>query len=95
MGAVAGKEQTAVLHRLGDEAAHRRDALLQHLAFDELARAAEPLVQLVPDARIGPIGDVLVVAALQIEPGNCLRAHGVERKAAVGIGIDQFVIGRR
>ena len=34
----------------------------------ELARAAEALVQLVPDARVRPVLDVLVVVALQIEP---------------------------
>ncbi len=61
----------------------------------ELARAAEPLVQLVPDARVGPVLDVLVVIALQIEPRQRQRAHGVERKAAIGVGVDQFVIGRR
>ena len=93
--AVAGEEQPPVLHRLDHEAAHRRDALLQHLAFGELARAAEPRVQLVPDARVRPVLDVLVVVALQIEPRQRRRAHGVERKAAVGVGIDQLVIGRR
>ncbi len=89
------REQPAVLHRLDHEAAHRRDAFLQHLALCELARAAEPLVQLVPDARVRPVLDLLVVVALQIEPRQIGRAHGVERKAAVGVGIDQLVVGRR
>ena len=95
MRAVAGQEQAAVLHRLDHEAAHRRDALLQHLALGQLARAAQPLMQLVPDARIGPSLDLLVVVALQIKPRQRHRAHGVEREAAVGVGVDQFVIRRR
>ena len=43
----------------------------------------------------GQFVNVLVVIALQIEPRQRRRAHGVEREAAVGVGIDQLVIRRR
>ena len=59
-----------MLHGLDHEAAHRRDALLQHLAFLEFARAAEPLVQFIPNSAVRPVLDVFVVVALQIEPRN-------------------------
>src|SRR4029077_1335352 len=95
MGAVTGKEKAAVLHRLDDETAHRSDALLQHLAFLELARAAKTLVQFIPNAVVGPILDILIVVALQIESSQSLRPHRVQRKSAIGIGIDELMIRRR
>src|SRR5216684_4671343 len=94
MGGIAGEKQPAILHRLDHEAAHGGDALLQHLAFHERPGAGEPHVQLLPDARIGPVLDVLVGSALQVKPRQARRAHGVKREAAIVIGIDQLVLGR-
>src|SRR5262249_11656641 len=88
-------EEAAILHRLNDEAPHRRNALLQHRALLQLARAAKPFVQLIPDAGIGPVLDFFIVTALQIEPRQCRPAHRVKRESAIGVGVDQFMIGRR
>src|ERR1044071_3766909 len=65
---------------------------LQHFAFGEFAGSAEPLVQFIPDTVVGPGFNLLIVIALQIEPRQARGAHGVKRKAAIGVGIDQFVI---
>src|SRR5262249_17802649 len=77
------------------EAAHGGDALLQHRAFGEFARATDAGVQFLPDARVRPVFNVVVGRALQVEPRQGRRAHGVKRKAALVIGIDQLVFGRR
>src|SRR6185295_12476124 len=49
----------------------------------------------IPGAVVGPGFNLLIVIALQIESGQAWRTHGVKRKAAISVGIDQFVIGRR
>src|SRR5262245_13651161 len=90
---IAGEEQPPILHRLDHEAAHRGDALLQHLAFGEHARAADARMQLAPDALVRPGLDLVVGCALQIEACEHRRAHGVERKAALVIGVDQLFVG--
>src|SRR5262249_4209244 len=95
VGGIAGEKKPAVLHGLDDEAAHGGDALLQHRAFGKFARAAEAGMQLLPDARVRPVLDVVVRGALQVEPRQGRRAHGVKRKAALVIGVDQLVFGRR
>src|SRR5262249_44107557 len=75
--------------------AHRRDALLQHLAFGQFAGSPQPPVQFIPDAVIGPGFNLLIVITLKIEPREAWGTHGVKREAAIGVGIDQFVIGWR
>src|SRR5262249_19486789 len=70
-------------------------ALLQHGPLGELTGAADAGMQLLPDARIRPVLDVVVGRALYVEPRQCRRAHGVKRKAALVIGIDQLMLGRR
>ena len=52
-------------------------------------------MQFVPDARVRPVLDIVVGRALQVEPRQRRRAHGVKRKAALVIGVDQLVVGRR
>src|SRR5262245_61803113 len=52
-------------------------------------------MQLLPDAHIRPVLDVVVGRTLYVEPRQCRRAHGVKRKAALMIGIDQLMLGRR
>ena len=68
VGCVAQEEEPAVLHRIGDEAAHAGDALLQDAAA--LGRptvgAAEPQVQLVPYLIVGRVVDVLMDGALKV-----------------------------
>src|SRR5215813_6554085 len=95
VGGIAGEKEPAILHGLDDEAAHGGDALLQHRAFGEFARAADAGMQFLPDARVRPVFDVVVGGALQVEPRQGRGTHGVKRKAALVIGIDQLVLGRR
>src|SRR6516164_8406686 len=95
MGGIAGEEKPAVLHGLDDEAAHGGDSLLQHRAFGKFARAADAGMQFLPDARVRPVFDIVVGGALQVEPRQARRAHGVKRETALVIGVDQLVFGRR
>ena len=61
MRRVAGEEEPPVLHGLDHEAPHRRDALLEDLArVQRPALEFEPPRQLVPDALVGPLVEVLV-----------------------------------
>ena len=52
-------------------------------------------MQFIPNAAIGPSFNLLIVIALEVKPCQAGRTHGVKRKAAISVGIDQFVIGRR
>src|SRR6185437_1158140 len=83
-----------MLHRFDHKAAHWRDALLQHLAFDQFPCAPKPFVQLIPDAIVGPILDIRIVAALQVESRERRRTHGIKRESPVAIGIYKFMIRR-
>ena len=58
---VAGEEQPAVLHRLDDEAAHPVTPFSSTGPFGERpAVEPEPELELLPDALVGPLVDVLV-----------------------------------
>src|ERR1700678_3256717 len=82
-------------HRLGYEAAHAGDALVQDGAGAELpAWDGEPERQLVPDAVIGPPADVLAGWDLEVEPAGLGRAHAVQGEAAIVAAVDHLV-GRR
>jgi hypothetical protein len=89
---VAGQEEPAVLHRLADEAAHRRDALVEDRALVDLADAD---AQLVPDALVGPLLQALVLWDLEVEPADRGRAHRVQREAALVPGVDELIGARR
>src|SRR5215207_6123099 len=84
-------------HRLGDEAAHAGDALVQHRTFGEPPAAPrKPRLQLGPDALVRPIGDVLVRRALEVEAADLRRAHAEQREAALVMSVDQLLrYGRR
>src|SRR5262249_9575740 len=47
-----------------------------------------------PDARIRPVLDVVVRGALHVRARQDRGAKGVEREAAIVIGVDQLVLGR-
>jgi hypothetical protein len=96
VGCVAGQKQSSVLHRGRDEAAHRRDALVQQGSFGERKSRiiSESNVQLFPDPIVGPIGEVLVSSDLKVHPSHGRRAHAVQGKTVRVPGVDQLV-GRR
>src|ERR1700728_2181546 len=48
-------------------------------------------MQLLPDARIRPLMDVLVGFALEVEPADLRRAQAQQREPALVIRIDQLV----
>src|SRR3990172_11457532 len=73
---VAREVEPAVLHRLDDVAAHAGDALLEHRALGERPPVeTEPGVELLPDALVRPLGEVLVVRNLDVQPAELERAQ--------------------
>ena len=52
-------------------------------------------LQLLPDALVGPLGDVLVGAALHVEAAELGRAHAEQREAALVVRVDELVVRRR
>ena len=95
VGGVARQEEAAALHGLSDQAAHRRDAVL-----DDLARLqpglGQPKPELIPDAILRPGVHRLVGVDLKVEAADLRGPHAVQRKAALVVGVDQFVRrGRR
>ena len=68
MRGVAGQKQAAVPHRLGDEAAQRRDALFDRRAGLQFGCGArvEAALQFIPEAIVAPFLDFLFEIALHI-----------------------------
>ncbi len=68
VGGVTREVEPPPLHRLGDEAPHRRDALLEDRPLVERpAVHAEPGLELLPDPLVWPEVEILVGRALQVE----------------------------
>src|SRR5712671_1343805 len=84
MRSVAGEEEAAVLHRLDDETMHLSDALLNDRTAVEFPSVGglEARVEFLPYAFVGPVVDVLVERALQVEAGEGGGAHRVQGEAA-------------
>jgi hypothetical protein len=93
VGGVAGQEQAAEAHRLGDEAAQRRDALLDAGAGDHRSRQlrVEPAPQLVPEALVAPVFHLVVDRALHVVAAARHAAHGAQREAALAVAVDDGV----
>ena len=93
MRRITGEEKIPMLHRLDHEAAHLGDALLRDRAFIQLPStiSREAPMQLLPDARIGPLLDVLVGLALQIQARELRRAHALKREAVIVIYINELI----
>src|SRR6185295_6785695 len=93
----AGEEQPPERQRLGDEAAQRRDALLDRRAGDErLGRVAgQAPLQLRPEALVGPFVDLLRKRALQVVAAARAAALAAEREAALVRDVDQLLRHRR
>ena len=56
---------------------------------------AEPDLQLLPDALVRPLGDVLVGPALQVETAQLGGAQAEQREAALVMRVDELVVRRR
>src|SRR6185369_11821676 len=95
MGRVPCKEETTILKRLDNEAAHPSNALLQDSAFCRTPAvfAAESPAKLAPDAIIAPFRDILIGFALEVEPRDARGSHAVERKSAFVVHVDQLIAG--
>ncbi len=92
---VADEVQAAVAHRLGDVAPHSRHAFLEHRPFRERpAVEPEPKLQLLPDAVVGPFGEILVGATLDVEPAQLGIAQAQEREAARRVRVHELVVRR-
>ena len=96
MRRIAGEKQSPVAHRLGDEAAHPGHALLQDrsLRRHPAVLGVEPPAQLGPDAIVGPLRDVLVWRALEVQARDRRRAHAEQREAPLVETVDELM-GRR
>ncbi len=90
--AVARKEKITVLHGLDDEAAHGGDAFLKYATLGELPvfDCGKPRLQLLPDSLVGPLVDVLIGRALEIEAADFRRAHAEQSEAALMVGVNQL-----
>ena len=96
MGGVACEEEPPVSHRLADVAAHPRDPFLEDRPLVERpAFETEARLQLVPDAVVRPLGDLLVRAALHVETAELRRAEAQERESALVVRVDELVVRRR
>ena len=82
---------------VGDEAAHRGDALVEQRSFGEREAVVggQARRQLGPDAVVGPVVEALVGRHLQVHPGDRRRAHRVQREAVLVPAVDQLVRRRR
>src|SRR5262249_48604573 len=80
-----------------DKAAHTGDRSLCDRAFAEPPAivSGESLVELAPDAIIGPQRQVFIGCALEIEAADFRRAHGEQCKAAIVMYVDEFFGGGR
>src|SRR6185295_5647977 len=97
MGGIAGQEQSTEAHRLGDEAAQRRDALFDRRT-DRHARGdlrPDPPLELVPEALVAPLVEMIFERTLHVTANPRRRAHACQRETAVGRYVDQLVPGRR
>ena len=63
---------------------------MERPAFETEAR-----LQLVPDAVVRPLGDLLVRAALHVETAELRRAEAQERESALVVRVDELVVRRR
>src|SRR5215217_5936751 len=90
---VPGEEEPAVAHRLGDEAAHRDDALLGDLPFRErpVVVGGEPRVELLPDPPVGPVVGVVVGVALEVEALDLRRTSADQGEASLVVRVDQLL----
>ena len=97
MRGIAGQKHPPEPHRLGDEAAQRRDALFDRRPGDEFVDRllVEPALQFVPEPFVRPLVDMIVERALHVIAAAVRRAHGAERKSPRVVGVDQFVADRR
>ena len=96
MRRVASEEEAPVPHRLADVAAHPGDALLDDRSLGERpALESEAELELLPDAVVRPLGEVLVGTALDVETAQLRRAEAQEREAAFVVGVDELVVRRR
>src|ERR687897_1868029 len=93
MRGVPGKEEPAVLHRLADEGAHLHDVLLEDLTPGQLPAVVggEPREELVPDPLVGPLLDVVLRVALEIEALDLGGAGADQGEAAVVESVDQLL----
>src|SRR5260370_30457006 len=96
MRGVAGEKHPPEPHRLGDETAQWRDALFDRGAGDEAVDRllVQPAFQFIPEPLVRPLVDVVVERTLHVMAAAAHRAHGAEREAAGGGGINQFMRNR-
>src|SRR4029079_7050307 len=94
---IACQEYPTEAHGLGDEAAQRRDALLDRGAYRH-GRGnfrTDPQLEFVPETFVAPLVDMIFERTLQVTADARCRAHACQREPALGGDVDQFVPSRR
>src|SRR2546430_3236056 len=86
-----------VTHRLGDEAAQRRNGLFDRGASDDLIRhvLGTSRLEFLPEALVRPILQPSVEVALDVVAAQYRAAHGGKRKAAAVVAIAKVGERRR
>lgn len=95
---VAGEEEFAKLHWLGDVAPHAGNTLLQDLPlrWAPAVLASKPREEFAPDPVVAPKVYIFIRFALQVEARHGGGAHAVEGEAAIVMHVNKFIQrGRR
>jgi len=94
---VSSEIQPSVLHWLGDEAAHARDAFLDDRALGRTPTNAgrHSSAEFSPDSFVRPISNAIVSRTLEVESGYSWRPHTEQSKSSLVVRIDQLVGCRR
>jgi hypothetical protein len=97
MRGVTHQKQLAVLHRLADETAQRRNALFDRPPGLESCRQfhRDARSQLVPKPIVGPLFNLILERTLNVITAAYLGTHAAQRKPALVVGVDQLLRHRR
>ena len=93
MGGIARQEQAAKAHGLGHKAAQRGDALFERGAGGQVLAGfgIQAVAHLGPEGVVAPVLHLVGQRHLQVVAAAGVAAHAAQRKAPVGVGVDQLV----
>jgi len=97
VGAIAGKEQVAITHRLGNEAAQWRNGFFDRRPGDDTVGHVfgTPRPEFLPEAVVRPVFEPRFEIALNVVSAQHRFAHGRKRKPAAVIAITKVRERRR
>ena len=92
MGRIAGKKHAPVTHGFCNKAAHSGDALLRnrsHVGLPSII-TLQASVKFIPDSIVGPLRNVFIRRALQIQSRDSVGAHAEQRETPLVQAVDEF-----